>query len=711
MPYVQLIIATAFTILGQLLAPKEKGKTLDQIAFPTATEDRPKPMWVGTVKHTAPNCIWYGDYAVEGIKNDINYIGIGAAISAAIASAAANPFANPVAIIALGAGLSIVSGFFGRQIIAHHYMVGFQLNFGWGQLDEVSKIMIVSPDGTEVTAWSGSMASGTISINEPKLFGGDGSQGSGGFQSKITLYSGDGAQTADPYVVAQSGATPAYKNDILMVFEGLDPEIPGGAYVGNAPAVPQISIVARRCPNQLGVTGGKHIINGADANPVCALYEFMTREANEFGGGFSPGQFNIANWKAAAETLYAEGLGISRMFDSSSSAGDVGTVINEYEQFMDAVVNINLSTGLFELKLVRNDYDVGTIPTLGDDDIIEMLSYKRGSWSETYNEVKLTYIDRDENFNEVAIAAQDGASSAGQTEVRSQTVSFPGISNSENAHFILGRALKLVSTPLTTISLRINRTKYDLQSGSVFKYTGTRQGIAQMVFRIASIDSGTLTSNTMELKAVQDIFTLGSTVYVGNESGWQPPVTTATNIVTERAVEQPYLFSMSDDTRIMTMAKPVGNAQFGYALYTHEGSDSYVKRTGNELFTPTGTLTVDYASDAYVDGLKVTSDYGMHRLPNDITDPRRGLLFINDEILSYESYTVASGVYTFNGVWGGLLDTLPTPHSAGDRVWFVADDAGLDQTVYASGATVKVKLASVGSDGEYPLASCAEMTV
>lgn len=686
-PWLAITISAAFTFLGQLLSkkPKQKPTDLEGFQVPTATEDRPKPYFVGTVRHRSPNCTWYGDYSTKAIKNKVS---------------------------ALQGVLSLGSAYMSKQVIGYKYFLGFDLNLGWGELDELLRITM-----NDKVAWEGSASSGTLTIDKPTLFGGEDENNSqnGGFQGRVVVYPGDGAQDADAYVVAKSGATPAYRHDVHLVFKGLGS---GGAYVGNVAAIPEISVDMRRCPNQLGVTGGKHIIDTYDANPVCALYEFLIRPKNHFGGGYSPVQFNTDNWIAAAEQVYAEGLGVSRLIDQ---VGEVDRVVDDYLQLIDGVININMTTGKFEIVLARNDYDPDAILELGDDDIVDIVSYKRGAWIETWNEVKLSYIDRTQNFESIPIAAQDGANSSGQAEVRSTTIKVEGVSNPDTANLVLWRELKVMSTPLATLGLKVNRKGFNLYGGAVFKYTGTRIARAQgLIFRVASVDAGAPTANAIEIRATQDIYSLVSTAFLPPQpTGWTPPSTVAANIVDARAIEQPYFFHGSDDTLIFTVAKPANGAQLSYDLHTHEASDPYVLRVNRAPFTPTGVLADDYTSTAYNTSgqLKVTPEYGMDDLPDevapsDIALGRDGLLIINDEILAYESYTVdGDGNYVFDGVWGGLLDTILAEHDEDDRVWFISDAATIDFTRYTSGATVKAKLASRGSDGAFPLASCTEFTV
>lgn len=564
-------------------------------------------------------------------------------------------------------------------------------------------------------AWTGSVATGDITINKPELFGGTASGGNGGFRGTITVYNGNGSQSADSYVVAKSGPTPAYKNDILLVFKSLSGS--AGAYLGNSASVPEISVDGRRCPNQLGVTGGKHVIDTYDANPVCALYEFLTRPKNHFGGGYSPSQFNTANWIAAAETLHTEGLGISRMFDTNA---DVEAITNDYLSLIDAVININMTTGKFEIVLARADYDPDDIPVLDEDSVIEVVSFKRGAWVETYNEVKLSYMDRTQEFTMIPVAAQDGANSSGQAEVRSMSADIKGLSNPTTANMATFRELRVVSTPLATLSLKVNRAGFELYGGAVFKWVSTQQGVEAMIFRVTEVDAGTLGSNAIDIKAVQDVFSLGETAYLPPQpSSWTPPSTVAANITVERIMEQPRFFHGTDNTLVFTVAEPVNGAQLSYELYTKESTAATYgdPRVSAAPFTPSGTLDADYTSLPYDTSgtLTVVPTLGMDGLatpvtPEDIANGR-GLILIGDELLAYESYTIVGGNYVFDNVWGGLLDTILADHDAGDQVWFLAEGIGADPTSYPTGSSVNAKLASNASNGTLALASCTEITI
>ena len=666
-PFVAVLVSAAvsagLTLLGGLLAPKPKAAKEDEIEVPTATEDRIKPYFVGTVRHLSPNAIWYGDFSTKKIKQG---------------------------------GLGFLAG---NPTIGFKYFIGIQLDLGWGKVDALRRIEL---GGEE--AWTGNIASGNFTIDKKELFQSDPVKN--GFQATGVFYPGDGVQAVDPYVAGKVGGfVPAYRDDALIVFKGLTS---GGAYIGNSPTFPEIKIDVSRYPNTLGVTGGKHIVNTFDANPVCALHEFMTRENNEFGGGFIDAQFDLNNWRAAADAVFAEGIGCSLLITTER---EVDNVIESYLKLIDAVINVNMNTGLLELKLIRFDYDPDTIPHFTDDDFTEV-NYTRGSWQETLNEVRLSYSDRTAEHTDRIAAAQDSASASGNGEVITSDIDIEGIATPSLANTIVWRELKSLSIPLGRMTGKMNREGYELSGGMVFKWSSVKFGVNAMIFRVSEASDG----DFIEVKCVQDVFSLGSTAFnVPDAPGWQPPTLDAVNISLAAIFEQPYFFHQTSDNRIFTVASPANGSQQSYDLRTKLTTETnYVERLTSVGYTPNGTLNAQFISDS--GSLVIVPGAGMEDIPNAVTPEEiatgRGLIQIDSEILAYESFTVdGSGNFVFSNVWGGLLDTLKATHAAGARAWFIAEEIAADPTNYPAGASVNAKLLSNAPNGQIAEGSAIIVTL
>jgi hypothetical protein len=243
-----------------------------------------------------------------------------------------------------------------------------------------------------------------------------------------------------------------------------------------------------------------------------------------------------------------------------------------------------------------------------------------------------------------------------------------------------------------------------------------------MIFRVTSVDQGVLTNNVIEVQAIQDIFSLGDTAYDAPQTTeWTAPSDSATNITNELLIEQPYFFHGTSNSRIASIAAQPNGSQLGYDLYVKESTVTNYgeSKRQDQLFTPKGTLVSSYTSTAYntssalvVNPVSLMSDLPTPITAEDIALGAGGLLMIDSEILAYESYTIdGSGHYVFNGVWGGLMDTVLATHSTSAVVWFISEGIGLDATNYTSGATMNAKLTSKSITDQITLASATQITL
>jgi hypothetical protein len=124
----------------------------------------------------------------------------------------------------------------------------------------------------------------------------------------------------------------------------------------------RFNVDARRCPNTLGVTGGKHVIDTCGREPglrTVRVYDALRQRVRRRLQSGTVQHRELDH--GGRDGLY----GRSWYLPDVRSAGDVETIINDYLNLIDAVININMTTGKFELVLARDDYDPDTILELG----------------------------------------------------------------------------------------------------------------------------------------------------------------------------------------------------------------------------------------------------------------------------------------------------------------------------------------------------------
>ncbi|CAN7168946.1 VWA domain-containing protein [Mesorhizobium amorphae] len=159
-----IILAIASFALQLALSPKPqnaKPKSLDDFQAPTAEEGRSIPVFFGTNDDQSPNSTWHGDLKKDAIKGARRY------------------------------------GFFGpRQVIGYKYSLGMQHSVCHGVPDYLLRVTV-----GDKLAWKGKAAGGRITINKPKLFGGD--QSEGGIAGDVDVCMGAPDQPRNDYLQAK----------------------------------------------------------------------------------------------------------------------------------------------------------------------------------------------------------------------------------------------------------------------------------------------------------------------------------------------------------------------------------------------------------------------------------------------------------------------------------------------------------------------------
>ncbi|TIV71673.1 MAG: VWA domain-containing protein [Mesorhizobium sp.] len=159
------ILLAVISFAAQLIfAPKPqnaKPKSLEDFNVPTAEEGRSIPVFFGTNDDQSPNSTWHGDLKRSAIKGARRY------------------------------------GFFGpRQVLGYKYSLGMQHSICHGVPDFLMRITV----GGKL-AWKGKSAGGRVTINKPKLFGGD--QSEGGIKGDIDVCMGAPDQPRNDYLQAK----------------------------------------------------------------------------------------------------------------------------------------------------------------------------------------------------------------------------------------------------------------------------------------------------------------------------------------------------------------------------------------------------------------------------------------------------------------------------------------------------------------------------
>lgn len=610
-----------------------------------------------------------------------------------------------------------------KVVVGYKYYMGVHLALTHGPVDSVLELI-----AGERSAWKGNVtASGPIRVYAPELFGGE--KREGGLEGVVDVMMGEPTQEVNPYLQSRIG-TPAFgetEGAPVPAFRGLVTTVFRAASYGeyrnwgaaNTPGAVIGSGVSKLVGNMFMQSGGFYwsamnpyfkapwwrirraakgwsrditwyparVSIGRDMNPIHIVYECLTNL--EWGMGYSPDDMDDPVWRAAADKIFDEKFGLSLLWMEQTSIIDFVQLVLQH---INANIRINIKTGRFQIRLLRNDYDAATLPELDPSNVIQIKSFQRSAWGDSANEVVVKYTDREQV--EATVAVQNLAAIESQGGLISTTKEFVGIRDPELATRVASRELEMLSTPLAKLSIVTNRVAWDWDVTDVFRLNWPKLGINGVVFRILKITKGDLINGQITIDAIEDIFGMPESSYVGQQpSGWVDPISDPKPAIDPRAMETPYwdiattatsseLAFMDDDIAFgQVLAARPSSDTYGYDLWSSPNNSTY-SELGSGEFTPSAIVVNEIPIGGDTVRFTMTNATGLELV--DIGS----YAYINNE-----AFVITGEDPDTSEVIAGraVLDTVPAAHPAGSRIYFADSNAGYDLTQRAQGETTYYK--------------------
>lgn len=671
-----LLVSVVLAMIMMMPSPQvesQRASTLGDIQFPQADEGGVVPLFWGTIRLKAPNTIWYGDFRVVPITQKVS------------------------------------SGLFSSKnvTIGYRYYVGMDLALGLGPNIAMRRIWT-----GKYVAWQG-LVSGetTFTIDQMDLYGGDSQQG--GLKGDVTFYGGSFSQSRDPYLATYCDANvPRYGGTCHAVFKNF--------YIGTTTQLQAFNFELSNLSDTL-LPGMGIMPNGLDANPMQIMYDVFTQTWGRLG--VDPTLIDVPSWQAAATILYNEGNGMSLKLEAANTGK---SVVDEIARQADAMIYQDPETMKVVTKLMRFDYDVDTLPVFDVSIVQKINNFAKTTWDSTFNEARVTFSNRDKDYNDTVASAQDFGNINFQQKVKSTALSFPAITVPLLASQIASRALGIYSVPLYKCDLTCNRMASSLRPGDVFVLDWEPFDLERIVMRVQKVDLGTLDSGIVTLTVIQDKFAANSLVFAPPiQSGWQPIVNTPRAITVRNIIESPLFINAAagyaipdNQGALYVLARKPGSLSLTYQDETTV--DAFVTTAlslDKASYTPSGRLVANYAATEggtirydttvgividLLDDTTLLANAASRAATND----GRALIVIGNEILSYTAFVNnLNGTYTLKNISRGFLDTLPSAHVAGDYLFFVPGQNGLTNTLFSDTATVTSRLRDNTTTATLPVAS------
>jgi hypothetical protein len=393
--------------------------------------------------------------------------------------------------------------------------------------------------------------------------------------------------------------------------------------------------------------------------------------------------------------------------------------IQEILRHINGVLYTDRTTGTYKIKLIRDDYVVGNLPVFDESNILELGSFQRPAFAEMVNEIEIAFTPRGDTKDTV-LTFQDSASIDAQGGIISQTINYPGIDSFDTATKVGMRELRLHSTPLAQVELKVNRDGWDINPGDPIVMNWSDYGVTSMVLRVMRVNYGSLDNSEITLSCIEDVFGLPSNTYVSTqESQWTDFVVDPADISDAKLVELPYfeiatggVFGDAGWIAAQTVESASGFLVFmadssisspDYQLWVDANDGSGYQGTGVVgFYTPTVTLTNDLN---YTD----TTDIATSTMPAEADNVEVGdYAFLDDEIVRVDAIDTTNNLVTLGR---GCLDTIPDSHSAGATLWFGKEHWAIDETAHTTPTTVDAKALVQTSKGVLDIGSATEYTL
>lgn len=253
-----------------------------------------------------------------------------------------------------------------RQVTGYQYYMSWAVGICLGPVDAV---LTVFKD--EKTLWSGTVnrpASGGVQAIPVENFG------------TIQFYFGTDDQTANTHIgeiIGDASLNTPYRG---LCFAFMD-----DCLMGNYNRMPSMRFVVQKLP--VLPFSSDNTIQVYDYNPIHGIWYILAEMT-----GLSEDWLSSTDFATVASVVAAEFHGISILFANQAGALSYIEAINDH---LFSILRYG-SDAKFHPKLIRDDYDVETLPLVDESALLDDPSIDRKSWIDTINEVKVQYSENNQ---------------------------------------------------------------------------------------------------------------------------------------------------------------------------------------------------------------------------------------------------------------------------------------------------------------------------
>ena len=442
-----------------------------------------------------------------------------------------------------------------------------------------------------------------------------------------------------------------------------------------------LTVIGLNAPSTSGSASGRFAKNPA--------HMILFAHTQKWAGRMSRETVDLEQLTAQADWFYQRGFGLcTRRRPKEESPREF---IRRIEKVAGCSFSQSFDDGLWHLDVANGIYDLEALAVIADADV---LSFKQTSTvlDEAVNSVSVQYFDPERKEKIITPPTRAMGLIAQYGEIH-QTYEFPEIPIGRIALEVATRELLASITPTAAFELDVMPWLGSLRRNQYVRLQLPKRGIGDMVCLVVEVRNGKLKSGAVQLKLVQDIYSLPETVYADIELGEDTrPPSTPIPIEDQRAFEAPYINAVANMPAADFAALP---ADAGYLVGAAVNPGRM--RDFTMAVAPDGGAYVDVDDGQFSPSAVAAADVGPgNKLGIPYTDGvlmaavQVGDLFLwDDELCRVDAVDLTAATLD---IGRGCGDTVPSLHLAGSRMFFYQHTAAYDRTQHIEGETVNVKL-------------------
>jgi hypothetical protein len=259
----------------------------------------------------------------------------------------------------------------------------------------------------------------------------------------------------------------------------------------NSPPILHFDLTRR----STGLNLSEHEIGGDAVLPE-VIFEYLTNPI--WGLGISEGDIDIPSFVTAAETVIAEGIGVSPTCDSATTMREfVGQLLS----YIDGV--LVYQGGKLAMKLIRKESTAG-LPALNDGDLIDEPKPSNECFGDTWNLTRVSFTDRENKYEQGVESYDDPANADIVGETASRDFNFPFVKTRAVAKRLAKRLGIKGGVPALSWQLELKPKWHGLTPGSLVFLLYSKLGIENRLLRLTHVRVGSVDRPGIEVEAVEE---------------------------------------------------------------------------------------------------------------------------------------------------------------------------------------------------------------